>query len=71
MQHSDADDFLTTAMLRGRYKKCSKTIERWVATGVLPEPQIINGRKHWRRGALEQREREGMGPRKRDSVAAS
>jgi hypothetical protein len=66
----DLDEFLTTALLRQRYKKTSKTIRDWELAGILPPAERINGRKYWLRSALEQREREGMSPRKRDSVAA-
>ena len=60
----DDDEFLPTRRVRARYGgKSEKTIDRWVKSGVLPLPDYINGRRHWRRSALEQREREGMARR--------
>jgi hypothetical protein len=59
------DEFLPTRTVRARYGgKSEKTIERWVARGVLPQPDWINGRRYWRRSVLEQHERAGMGSRK-------
>jgi hypothetical protein len=56
------DEFLPTRKVRVRYGgKSEKTIERWIARGVLPAPEWINGRRYWRRSVLEQHEREGMG----------
>jgi hypothetical protein len=26
---------------------CTRTLDRWVAAGILPEPERINGRKYW------------------------
>jgi hypothetical protein len=33
--------------LAARYKVSIRTIERWCASGVLPQPLRINGRKFW------------------------
>ena len=65
MTFKDNDEFLPTREVRARYGgKSEKTIERWVARGVLPQPDWINGRRYWRRSVLEQYERAGMGSRK-------
>jgi hypothetical protein len=66
--HGSGDEFLTTAHLRKRYKKTAKTIRDWEIAGVLPPPDRINGRKHWRLSVLEQAEREGMSRRKPETV---
>jgi len=38
-----------------------KTIDRWVASGILPTPLVINKRRYWDEAELEQRERTNMG----------
>jgi hypothetical protein len=30
-----------------RHGVCTKTLDRWVEDGILPEPFRINGRKYW------------------------
>jgi predicted DNA-binding transcriptional regulator AlpA len=68
MQQDD-DEFLPTRRVRARYGgKSEKTIDRWIEAGVLPPPVWINGRRHWRRSALERHEREGMSRRKPETV---
>jgi hypothetical protein len=57
------EQFLPTKLVCHRYCTTERTIDRWTARGVLPKPDIINGRKYWRRSALERAEREGMGRR--------
>ena len=58
------DDHLTKRLLAQRYKKNPKTIERWTASGVLPEPDMIVAKQpYWRRRTIEQAERERMGAR--------
>lgn len=68
-----ADEFLTSADLRHRYKRSSKTIREWELSGVLPTPtRVGNGmraRKLWRRSVLEQAEREGLS-RKSETIDA-
>jgi DNA-binding transcriptional MerR regulator len=39
---------------------CVRTIDRWVITGILPPPLVINHRRYWDEAQLEEREREGM-----------
>jgi hypothetical protein len=63
MQSSDQsdDDFLTKRLLAQRYKRNPKTIERWTASGVLPEPDMIVAKQpYWKRRTIEQNERERM-----------
>jgi predicted DNA-binding transcriptional regulator AlpA len=67
---NNADEFLTTKHVRARYGgKSDKTIDRWIAQGVLPPPLIINGRRHWRRSDLEHAERAGMNRRQPGTAA--
>jgi len=40
--------------------RATGTIDRWVASGILPPPIRINHRRYWDEEALEEREREGM-----------
>ena len=60
----DRDEYLTSADLRQRYKRTSKTIREWELSGVLPAPtRVGNGqyaRKLWRLSELEAAERAGM-----------
>ena len=66
----DDDEFLPTKRVRQRYGgKSEKTIDRWVEKGVLPPPEWINGRRHWRLSVLERHERESMSTRKSDTAA--
>ena len=58
------DRLLPTRLLCQRYSVVDKTIDRWIARGILPTPTRINGMRYWRESELEQREREGMGARK-------
>jgi hypothetical protein len=67
---ADSDEFLLRRHLRHRYKVTDRTIERWHKNGVLPAAVVINGRLHWRRSEIEQREREGMGRQRQTAEAA-
>jgi DNA-binding transcriptional MerR regulator len=58
---------LTSRALQQRYGVVDKTIDRWVATGVLPEPMRINGYRYWDEEEVEQRDRE----RERSRTACS
>ena len=49
---------LTSRALRQRYGVVDRTIDRWVATGVLPEPMRINGYRYWDEADIERRDRE-------------
>jgi hypothetical protein len=45
-----------------------RTIDRWVAAGILPEPLVINKRRYWDEGELERRERTNMGRRSEEAA---
>lgn len=46
----------THAQLAQRQGVTTKTLDRWVDVGVLPEPLRIHGRKYWPRGIEPQRD---------------
>jgi predicted site-specific integrase-resolvase len=54
---------VTARMLCQRYGVVTKTIDRWVAAGILPRPTYINGYRYWDSEQIEQadaqRESEG------------
>jgi hypothetical protein len=52
---------LTSRMLCERYNVVTRTIDRWTAAGILPQPLVINGYRYWDEAEVEQRERERMG----------
>jgi predicted DNA-binding transcriptional regulator AlpA len=52
---------LTTRALCQRYDVVDRTIDRWVATGILPKPLYINNRRYWDEAEVEQHERDRMG----------
>jgi predicted DNA-binding transcriptional regulator AlpA len=54
---------LTTRALCERYDVCDRTIDRWVDTGILPEPMYINKRRYWDEAEVEERERQRMSAR--------
>jgi predicted DNA-binding transcriptional regulator AlpA len=54
------DKLLPIRMVRARYDVCTKTIDRWIAAGTLPEPVRIRSRRYWYRHDLEKLERAGM-----------
>jgi predicted DNA-binding transcriptional regulator AlpA len=60
---------LTTRALQERYSVVDRTIDRWIQTGVLPQPMRINGRKYWDEAEIEERERERMAAREPSTAA--
>jgi DNA-binding transcriptional MerR regulator len=52
---------LTSRMLCERYSVVTRTIDRWTAAGILPQPLVINGYRYWDEAEVEQRERERTG----------
>jgi predicted site-specific integrase-resolvase len=60
---------LRTRSLCERYDIVGRTVDRWVEQGILPPPMKINGRRFWDEDEIEQRERDGMRPRKATAVA--
>ena len=53
---------LPARALSERYGISDRTVDRWVATGILPEPMYINGRRYFDEAEIEERERERMAP---------
>lgn len=53
---------LTSRMLCERYGVVTRTIDRWVAAGILPQPMVINSFRYWDEAELEERDRERMRP---------
>jgi hypothetical protein len=39
---------------------CTRTADRWLEAGILPQPMRINGIRYWDLDELEQIERERM-----------
>jgi predicted DNA-binding transcriptional regulator AlpA len=46
-----------------RYGMCLKSIDRWLAGKLLPEPVRIRGRRYWYEDDLEKLERANIGSR--------
>jgi DNA-binding transcriptional MerR regulator len=51
---------LTIRLLCDRYNVCSRTIDRWVQSGLLPKPMTVNRRRYWDEMEIEQRDQERM-----------
>lgn len=51
---------LTKRQTGDRYSVSTKTVERWRETGILPQPEIINGRWYFDEQELERHERERL-----------
>lgn len=49
---------LTSRQLCERYNVVVRTIDRWTAAGILPEPMVINGYRYWDEAEVEERDRE-------------
>ena len=47
-----------------RYSIVPRTVDRWMATGVLPPPLVINNVRYWDEAEVEQRERQRLAARK-------
>ena len=45
-------------MLCERYGVVVRTIDRWTAAGILPEPMVINGYRYWDEAEVEERDRQ-------------
>jgi DNA-binding transcriptional MerR regulator len=57
----DANERLVPmAAMRRRYSVTDRTIDRWLASGVLPEPIRINRYRYWRLRDLEAFERNSL-----------
>ena len=64
MTSLDEEWMLPTRLVCKRYSVTDRTIDRWLASGILPEPVRINGLRYWRESDLVERERSRMGGRK-------
>ena len=60
---------LTTRMVCERYNVCDKTIDRWVAAGILSPPMRINGIKYHDEDDLDARDRARMTAAQPDNAA--
>ena len=49
---------ITSRVLCERHGVVTRTIDRWVEAGILPEPEYINGIRYWDVDEVEERERE-------------
>lgn len=58
MSSDPKDRMLPTRLVCERYNITDRTVDRWLASGILPPPIRINGLRYWRERELEQRERE-------------
>ncbi len=43
-----------------RYGVCIRTVDRWVACGILPKPEYINTLRYFDEDELDQRDQERM-----------
>jgi DNA-binding transcriptional MerR regulator len=48
---------LTARALQERYGVVDRTLDRWVESGILPEPMRINHRRYWDEAEIEARDR--------------
>ena len=48
---------LTARLLCERYSVTDRTIDRWVASGILPQPMRINRVRYWDETDIEEMER--------------
>ena len=51
---------LSSRALSERYGVVTRTIDRWTAAGILPQPLVINSVRYWDEQEIEQHERERM-----------
>jgi DNA-binding transcriptional MerR regulator len=61
---------LTTRMLCERYNIVDRTVDRWTAAGILPQPMRINNVRYWDEAEVEQRERQRMSATHQPETAA-
>jgi predicted site-specific integrase-resolvase len=54
---------LPTKAICERYNICDRTVDRWIAAGILPAPIVIRRRRYFDEAEVEQRERERMSQR--------
>jgi len=51
---------VTTRRLCERYDVVPRTIDRWLAAGILPPPMRINGLRYWSEDEIERRDQERL-----------
>jgi DNA-binding transcriptional MerR regulator len=61
---------LTSRALAERYGVCSRTLDRWTETGILPPAMRINKVRYWDEAEIEQRERQRMSAARQPDTAA-
>jgi len=49
-----------TQALCERYDITSRTVDRWVQTGILPKPMVINKIRYWDEDEIDRRDQERM-----------
>jgi predicted DNA-binding transcriptional regulator AlpA len=54
---------ITCRVLQQRYGVSDRTIDRWLETGILPEPLRINKVRYWDEAEIETAERKRMAER--------
>ena len=58
MKTDEPDDrMLAMKAMSRRYDVSVRTVDRWLADGILPPPVVIGGRKYWRLSQLKEFER--------------
>jgi predicted DNA-binding transcriptional regulator AlpA len=60
---------LTARALQQRYGVVVRTVDRWVATGVLPKPMRINKIRYWDEAEIEERERKRISSQREGRAA--
>jgi hypothetical protein len=69
MSQSQPDELLPARLVCRRYNVVSRTVDRWLEAGILPQPIRVIGLRYWRLSDLERAERAGMGGRKTEDAA--
>ena len=53
-----------------RYGISTKTVDRWVQTGILPAPMVINNVRYWDEDEIDRRDQERMAEARQGRVSA-
>lgn len=51
---------LRTQAICKRYDVVPRTVDRWVQTGILPKPMVINHIRYWDANEIDRRDRKRM-----------
>jgi hypothetical protein len=62
VRDTQQEQMLPTGLICRRYNIVDRTIDRWLARGILPKPLRINRYRYWRLSDLERFERGHLGP---------